>query len=197
MEELFYLVVCLGPVAYIVFGIISLKKEVRLASFYNGIKVAGRWKAFFASYLLLVGVASLVVFIVMLIMGLAASGGETAEGTSTLESSFVFAFLAVGASIPGFLIHMKMYKKCPVELRKRYFGDMFIIFFGNLFKISIIAVSIFIRVFWRMSTAIEYRLSDGQIVYVYPKTSEVYDNTGKKIGKAFNVGKDDMRVEFL
>lgn len=196
MEELLMVLGFTLPIAYIVFGIIAMKKEVRIASFYNGIRVTGRWRAFFASYFMLTGIGALVALVVVLIIN-ATSGKEMGiDGMDLPTTIAVFGIGAVIMLIPGVLMYAGMFKRCPKQLRRRFFWDMFIILFGNLFKFSIIAISIFFRVLWRMNTSIEYALDDGRKVYVYPGTLDVYDNTGNQIGRVTDTGANGMTIEF-
>ena len=196
MEELLMILGFTLPIAYLVFGIIAMKKEVRIASFYNGIRVTGRWRAFFSTYLVLTGIGSLIALVVVLIINATSDAGIGVDGMDLPTTLAVFGLAAVITLVPGVLMYIGMFKRCPKQLRRRFFWDMFIILFGNLFKFSIIAISIFFRVLWRMNTSIEYVCDDGRKVYVYPGTLDVYDNTGNQIGRVTDTGANGMTIEF-
>ena len=155
------------------------RKEKTLSGFYSSINVCGRGRAFFAGYLFLTSVISVISLVVTLVSLIFSKGqGSFADGIGSI----------LGVVICGavcFLISRTLYRgiynNCPEELRKRLPKDILIITMGITFRISLFFLMFIFHMWWQMNKPTAYEV-DGRTVYAYPGSNDLYDESGNHVG---------------
>lgn len=163
-------------------------KEKKLVGFYQQINVCGRWYAFFTGDFLLAGGGALVVAPVMAVMTLLGTFKNADESFDPWETIVILLICGAILLPIGILLFNRAKKKCPAELRKRFFWDIVIMMLGTSCRVAFFFVAFIYKAMWEASKPVYYEV-DGKIVHKYPGDDTVYDESGFKYGTITNDGK--------
>lgn len=156
---------------------LCMKKEKSLSGFYKTINVCGRGYAFITGYLLVVGIIS-PLYLVLAVMQMKNEGAEMSEIIGGGLGVVVGGILCFGI---GFLLYRRARTKCPDTLRKNLFRDMMIIALGATFRYCLFVMVFLFKTWFEMNRPETYVI-DGEEVYMYPGSNDVYSKNGQKIG---------------
>ncbi len=154
-----------------------MRKEKSLSGFYKTINVCGRGYAFITGYLLVVGIIS-PLYLVLTVMQMKDEGAEMSEIIGGGLGVVVGGIL--GFCI-GFLLYRRARAKCPEALRKKLFKDMMIIALGATFRYCLFFMVFLFKTWYKLNRPKTY-IIDGEEVYMYPGSNDVYSRNGQKIG---------------
>ena len=168
-----YLLLALYVVLF-VFMIISMKKEKAIIGFYKAQGLFGRAYAYFFCDFLAVGICVIVASIISSDMII------SEIGVIGLLAGIIFGLALIGVSV---LMYIRVYKKCPGELRKRLFMDLLMAAVGFSTRVALFVLVIFIHTWFELNKPTEY-VVNGRTVYAYPGSKDLYDSSGFKVGEA-------------
>lgn len=185
MPDFVYILLILVIILLFVLMIIAVKKEKSLTGFYKSINVCGRWYSFFTINFILSGILAFIALPIFLVLN---STGKLKEMPGLMEGDITLLLITFGLAavicIPiGFFMFKRAYNRCPIELRKRLFKDMFFIFLGANFRLGFFFLMFLIKTWWVFNKPTEYTV-DGQTVYAYPGSNDLYDANGRCVGVA-------------
>lgn len=163
-------------IAAFVLMFMCMGREKKLAGFYSEINVCGRWYAFFTGDCLLAGGGALVAAPIMAILNLVGV-------IKNPDWDMVITLLTCGAVLLpiGILLFNRAKKKCPAELKGRFFWDIVIMMLGTSCRLGFFFVAFIYKAMWEASKPVYYEV-DGKIVHKYPGDDTVYDESGFKYG---------------
>lgn len=154
----------------VIIGLICMNREKSISGFYSQIGVCGRWHGFFALYLMLAGIVSVVFSFISLF------SGKFAE----VPVYFIVAGILGGI---GYLLYKRAYNRCPDSLKKRLLRDLIVVMFGMLMRISLFFLMFVFGMWWEMNKPTAYEVN-GRRVYAYPGSNDLYDESGFHVGVA-------------
>ena len=157
-----------------VFMIISMIKENTIVGFYKAQGLFGRAYAYFFCNFLFAGIYLVVASIIF------ADQIISELGVIGLPAAILFGVVVIGISV---LMYIRVYKKCPGELKKRLLLDFMMAGVGFSTKISFFFLVIFYHAWFTLNQPTEY-VVNGRTVYAYPGSRDLYDSSGFKVGEA-------------
>lgn len=187
MKNFLILIVCVLIITMFVGMYQCARKSKPLGGFYKAINVCGRWYNYFMVDFLAVGVFGVTAALVTLVMGimgkLKGSSGEPV-GLGTLLP-MVLMYAAGGAVIflLGCFMYKRVYAKCPDDLKSRFLKDMLVMGIGTAVRIGLFVLMFVIKTWWEFSKPTEYTVN-GQTVYAFPGSNDLYDGWGTRVGVA-------------
>lgn len=157
-------------VGFLVFIIISMRKEKDIIGFYKAQKIFGRAYAYFTIVFLFDGIGFVV--------------GGIITATIKKQGS-IWIMIALGAVFfaIGVLMCVLVYKKCSGELKKRVVWDLIVAGWGFIGRVGFFILSIFFQTWFSLNEPTAYEVN-GQIVYAFPGSNDLYDCHGCKVGVA-------------
>lgn len=164
---LLILAVLVGLLAFI---IIAMRKEKDIIGFYKAQNIFGRAYAYFTNVFLFDGIA------------LVAGGIITAVAKTQSAMWIMIALGAVFLAI-GVLMCLLVYKKCNGELKKRVIWDLIVAGWGFIGRVEFFILCIFFRTWFSLNEPTAYEVN-GQTVYAFPGSNDLYDCHGCKVGVA-------------
>lgn len=159
---------------FLIFMFISMKKEKAIIGFYKAQGLFGRAYAYFFLDFLGVGI----MLIVTSIIDVDAIISEM--GVIGLSVRILFGLALIGIS--G-LMFIRVYKKCPGELKKRLFIDLLMAGIGFSTRVALFFLIIFNHVWFELNRPTAYEVN-GRTVYAYPGSNDLYDSSGFRVGVA-------------
>ncbi len=163
--------------ALLVFIIYSAVKVKKIAGFYKEMQMFGRVYAFFTFLFLadsvFIAISSIIMF---------------ALNQIEILHLLLLLVIAVGCGVAGVFMYMRVYKKCPDELKKRLLLDIIIIGLGSVTRVYLFVFAIFIHTWYELNKPVQYTLYNGDVVYKYPDSNDVYDRHGYKVGRLSDDG---------
>lgn len=157
-------------VGFLAFIIISMKKEKDIIGFYKAQGIFGRAYAFFAVDFLFGGLCTVAGGIIIAI---------------TRKDSTAGIMIALGAvmTVIGVLMYILVYKKCTGELKKRIIWDLTMAGWGFVGRIEFFILALFFHAWFNLNEPTAYEVN-GQTVYAFPGSRDLYDCHGCKVGVA-------------
>lgn len=159
-------------VVLLVFMFICMRKEKDIIGFYKAEGLFGRAYAYFFCDFLLAGLA----LIIMSIIGV----NKIVPGVLGLILGILLGLVTIGISV---LMFIRVYKKCPGELKKRLFLDMLVAGLGFSTRIGLFILVIFNHAWFELNKPTAYEVN-GRTVYAFPGSKDLYDSSGYRVGKA-------------
>ena len=160
------------------------RREKELVGFYKAIHVCGRWYNFFMMDILLAGalyaVGCPVVLVIMFIKN--ATEKQMGWGQLIFGSTIGIVFSAAIFGV-GLLMYRHALKKVPDDLKKGFFKDALIMFFGTNFRLAFFFIGILFYTQWWQNRPVAYTVN-GKVCYSYGELSDdLYDEHGWKVGR--------------
>lgn len=157
-------------VGFLVFIVISMRKEKDIIGFYKAQGIFGRAYAFFAVDFLFGGLISI-------------AGGIIIAVTQEQSAAGVMIALSVVMTAIGVLMYLLVYKKCTGELKKRVLLDLTMAGWGFYGRIEFFILALFFHTWFNLNEPTAYEIN-GQTVYAFPGSQDLYDCHGCKVGVA-------------
>ncbi len=165
-----YLLLTALMIGFLVFIIISIKKEKDIIGFYKAQGLFGRAYAFFAVDFFFGGLIGLAGGIITLVL----------SGELTVLAMIGLALIMLGV---GVFMYVRIYKKCQGELKKRIFLDLTMAGWGFAGRIELFVLAIFFHTWFELNKPTAYEVN-GRTVYAFPGSNDLYDSSGCKVGVA-------------
>lgn len=157
-------------VGFLVFIIISMRKEKDIIGFYKAQGIFGRAYAFFAVDFLFGGLCTV-------------AGGIIIAVTQKQGAAGVMIALGAVMAAIGVLMYLFVYKKCTGELKKRVCLDLTMAGLGFAGRIEFFILALFVHTWFTLNEPTAYEIN-GQTVYAFPGSRDLYDCHGCKVGVA-------------
>lgn len=161
------------PVALLAIMYWSAKRAKPLGGFYKAINVCGRWYNYFMVDFLFAGVVGMVSVPVLLVTGT----------RIPMVLLVLDAVCSAAIFVLGYFMYKRVYAKCPDELKSRFLQDMLVMGIGTATRVSLFILMFMIKTWWELTKPTEY-IVNGQIVYAFPDSKELYDSSGTCVGIA-------------
>ncbi len=165
---------------------VSWKNGAKYSGFYHEIGVCGRWYATLSMNALLGGVIFAVVAVVMAVMSMTGMLDTLPEDmslgqASPIGSALVMLLTAAIAVAIGLLMYLRVYKKCPEDLKSKFFWHMVMMMLDGNIRLAFFFLVFFGVAMYELHRPRAYEV-DGKIVYAIPGEGKLYDTQGNHVG---------------
>lgn len=168
----------MGLIVVLILWIVAMVKEPKITGYYKFLNIYGRIYAYFAVDMLFAGFAATVMGIIMIFEVITGHAGNVGFGAAL--GGLVFGLVPFAI---GIFMYRRVYQKSPDFMKKRCLRDLTISGWGTAMRVALWFLSIFVHAWWESTKPTEYKLENGQTVYVFPD-NRVYDPSTGKFGEA-------------